>query len=160
MTGYRVEPLREEHARAILGWRYPPPYDFYDPPEDSHQEAYVREFLNPALSFHAVLDSAGSFVGFCSYGLDGQVPGGEYSDEALDIGLGMKPELTGRGLGQEFFDAVLRFARQNLDALAFRVTVAAFNERAVRLYRKFGFQVCDEFNDARFDVPYVIMVKE
>jgi len=160
MNDYRLEPLREEHARAILDWRYPPPYDFYDPPEDDNSEYYVTEFLNPELRFHAVLNRDDQFVGFCSYGRDGQVPGGDYSREALDIGLGMKPELTGKGMGEEFFEAILRFAARNLKPAGYRVTVASFNARAISLYRKFGFTADSEFQDARFNVPHTILVRD
>ena len=157
MTGYRIEPLREEHARDILNWRYPSPYDFYDPPCDSHAEYYVREFLNPELHFHAVLDPGGEFVGFCSYGRDGQVPGGHYPEGALDIGLGMKPEFTGRGRGRRFFESILAFAEEVLGASRFRVTVARFNQRAINVYVDAGFEEVHNFQDDHFNVEYAIL---
>lgn len=158
MTGYRIEPLKEEQARDILTWRYPSPYDFYDPPIDSHADYYIREFLNPALQFHAVMDCDGEFIGFCSYGRDGQVPGGEYPDGALDIGLGMKPEYTGRGRGRDFFHAILAFAEAQLGAERFRVTVARFNQRAINVYIDAGFEEVQRFYDAHFSVEYTILV--
>ncbi|HKI74336.1 MAG TPA: GNAT family protein [Pseudomonadales bacterium] len=160
MTSFRVVPLKEEHARQILLWRYPPPYDFYDPPEEGDPEYYVSEFLNPTLRFHAVLDELGRFIGFCSFGLDGQVPGGNYARDALDIGVGMKPEFTGAGLGARFFEAILQHAAQDPGVQRFRVTVANFNKRAMTLYRKFDFRKCDEFEDARHGVPYTIMIRD
>lgn len=160
VSGYRLEPLREEHARAILGWRYPPPYDFYDPPEDGHYERYVREFLRPELGFYAILCEEEGLVGFCSYGEDGQVPGGDYSDKALDIGLGMRPELTGCGRGKAFLDAILKFASRNLAADTYRLTVADFNERAIKLYGQFGFREHSGFFDARANVPYTILIRD
>lgn len=160
MTGYRIEPIKEEHARDILAWRYPPPYDFYDPPADPRTEYYVREFLNPGLQFHAVLDAGDKFIGFCSYGRDGQVPGGHYPDGALDIGLGMKPEYTGQGRGQVFFESIVAFAGHTLGAERFRVTVANFNRRAVSLYMKSGFEWVDSFQDPRSNVDYTILLRD
>ncbi len=154
---YRLEPLKEDHAWDILGWRYPEPYDFYDPPEDDNAEHYVGEFIRPELQFHAVLDLNQQMIGFCSYGLDGQVPGGDYSQPALDIGLGMKPEYTGRGLGIAFFDAILDYAQTTMGASHFRLTVADFNKRAIALYRKFGFRATSEFVDSRNQVQYTIL---
>ncbi|MEO2177145.1 MAG: GNAT family N-acetyltransferase [bacterium] len=152
--------MNEEHARDILGWRYPTPYDFYDPPGDGPVEHYVLKFTRPELQFHAVLNKHDQFVGFCSYGIDGQVPGGDYSYPALDIGLGMKPEFTGQGTGVVFFTAILRYANKVLGARMLRLTVANFNQRALSLYDKFGFYATSEFTDARNQVEYTILLGE
>ena len=76
----------------------------YDPPSDDRSAYYVQQFIQPELHFHAIMNLQQEFVGFCSFGADGQVPGGDYSLAALDIGLGMKPEYTGRGLGRQPVD--------------------------------------------------------
>lgn len=155
-----VEPIREEHARDILRWRYPSPYDFYNPPAGGDHEGYVSEFLRPELGFHAVIAANGEFVGFCSYGRDGQVPGGDYRESALDIGLGMKPRFTGQGYGRRFFGAILDFANRNLAPGQFRLTVANFNQRAFKLYRDFGFVPYDEFVEVRTGVAYTILIRK
>ncbi len=156
LNEYHIERLQAEHARDILSWQYPPPYDFYNPPSQS--ESYIREFLNPVLQFHAVLDAEDRLVGFCSFGIDGQVPGGNYNSPALDIGLGMKPSFTDQGRGDAFFRAILDYARNQFDADRVRLTVATFNERALRLYRKFGFVVQSRFTDRRNHVDYIVLV--
>jgi len=159
MTNYHLTPLREEHAFDILGWRYPQPYDFYDPPSDRPAEEYVREFVRPEYQFHAVLDNKDKFSGFCSFGIDGQVPGGNYREEALDIGLGMKPELTGNGRGYQFFRSIIQHAQMTFEFEIYRLTVANFNERALNLYKHFGFVHEDEFTDTALSVPYTILVR-
>jgi ribosomal-protein-alanine N-acetyltransferase len=155
---YRVTPLEEHHAWDILSWKYPTPYDFYNPPVDDQGEHYVRQFLRPELQFHAVIDRLENMVGFCSYGLDGQVPGGDYQLDALDIGLGMKPEFTGQGLGSAFFDAILTYAVRTVNPDKVRLTVAKFNRRAEKLYENFGFELEDEFLDMS-KVPYRILIR-
>jgi len=160
LNNYRIEPLQEVHAWDILTWRYPVPYDFYNPPEDDRGQIYVREFTKPELQFHAILNSAQQLVGFCSYGIDGQVPGGDYSKSALDIGLGMKPEFTGQGLGKGFFSAILDFARQTMSPGQIRLTVANFNKRAFRLYASFGFVSESQFTDRRNQVKYTILLAD
>lgn len=157
---FSIEPLTADQAREILDWRYPPPYDFYNPPGTRHDEGYIRQFLNPALKFHGVMNAHGSLIGFCSFGVDGQVPGGDYSAEALDIGLGMKPVLTGKGLGPVFFGSILDHAARMLEPDFYRLTVANFNQRAINLYRKFGFQPATEFKDEQLQIPHVILVRE
>ena len=57
----------------------------------------------------------GDLVGYCCYGLDAQVPGGEYlinMPAVLDIGVGMKPNLTGAGRGHDFVSAILEYANE------------------------------------------------
>lgn len=156
--GFWLELLREADARAILGWRYPEPYDFYNPPDDGRDDEYVQAFLDPYLCFHAIRDHNGMFVGFCSYGLDGQVPGGDYAQDALDIGLGMRPGLTGQGHGRAFFEAILKHARLVFAPERFRLTVARFNTRAMRLYEGFGFTEQSRFEQHL--VTYCVLMRE
>ena len=84
-------------------------------------------------------DENGRLVGFCSFGEDGQVPGGDYSTDALDIGMGIHPDFTGQGLGSSFVLAVLDYAQRKFQPTTFRVTIAAFNQRARHVWGKNGF---------------------
>jgi len=79
----------------------------------------------------------------------------------LDIGLGMKPELTGQGLGKTFFRTILAHTKTLADAEPrVRLTVATFNQRAMRLYSHFGFQEVERFLDTLAGVDYTVMVRE
>ena len=160
MSRFHVTLLEESHALQILGWKYPPPYDFYNPPNDRPAAEYVKELLNPEFQFHAVLDEDREFVGFCSFGSDGQVSGGHYQGQALDMGVGMKPELTGQGFGYPFFDAILQHAIKRYEPEWIRVTVANFNGRALNLYRKFGFTLLDQFKDDGLGFRYSILIRQ
>ena len=92
---YLFRPTNEEDAREIAAWRYEAPYDFYE----------------RRRGYYAVL-SGGELVGFC-YGLGGQLPGFDYpGDGCIDIGLGLRPDLTGKGLGLKFIRAGLQFGRR------------------------------------------------
>ena len=141
-----IGPMTEEAARAVLAWRYEGLYAFYNTdPQDLHDG--LQEML--AGSYYAATDGHGALVGFFCFGAPAQVPGGHlydlYADEALDIGLGMRPDLTGRGLGRGFLTAGLDFARQRFAPATFRLAVAAFNQQAIRLDEKLGFQAVATF---------------
>ena len=129
----RVAPLTREHADDLVTWRYQPPYDVYD-----LVRATPEELLDPAAGFHALL-AGEELVGFRSYGADGQVPGWDYDDAALDTGGGLRPSLTGQGLGCAAIAAGLAHGRVAYAPDAFRVTVAAFNTRALRTVESLGF---------------------
>ena len=160
MNPYTLQILTEAQACHILTWRYPLPYDFYNPPDDDHKAHYVSQFVKPELNFHSVLNANKEMMGFCSYGLDGQVLGGDYSTEALDIGLGMDPRYTGKGLGLAFFAAILNHAESHFGADKIRLTVANFNLRALRLYEKFGFLAESDFIDKRNYTAYTILTAD
>jgi ribosomal-protein-alanine N-acetyltransferase len=57
----------------------------------------------------------------------------------------MRPDLAGRGLGDGFVLAGLRFAKKAYSLPTFRLTVAAFNLRAVRVYERLGFEAVEAF---------------
>lgn len=141
---YSIKPLTEADARALRSWRYSEPYAIYNL-AGADEEEDLRYFLDPRNGFHGIVNEDGVLVGFCSFGEDAQVPGGDYTMDALDIGLGLRPDLTGRGLGAAVLDAILCFAQDQFDATQFRATVATFNLRSRRLFERHGFRVTQTF---------------
>jgi ribosomal-protein-alanine N-acetyltransferase len=71
------------------------------------------------------------------------------------IGLGLRPDCTGKGLGQAFVEAGLEYAKQKFDPATFRLSVATFNRRAIRVYEKVGFKpdgvFMNETNDGQYE---------
>ena len=148
--------MNEAAARAIATWRYEAPYEVYSLNTGDEDEV-VRCFLDPANAYHAIVDGGRRLVAYCCFGPDARVPGGEYDSLALDIGLGVRPDLTGQGLGHAFVHAVLDFARQEYAPAEFRVTVAEFNRRAQRVWKAAGFQPVQRFERAPDSMPFVIL---
>ena len=154
---YSFNKMGEISASAILGWRYDPPYDIYNLASDD-VESVVQSMMDPQNAYFSITDEKGELAAYCCFGREGQVPGGDYSSDALDIGMGVRPELTGRGLGHEFVDSVLDFAGTTFAPHMYRVTVAEFNERALRVWEKAGFQRPERFQRDRDKRPFVILV--
>jgi RimJ/RimL family protein N-acetyltransferase len=152
-----IQPLAEAHARAMLGWHYEPPYDVYDL-GGSDADEVVKSLLAPEYAYHAILSPGGELVAFCCFGADAQVPGGDYTAEALDIGLGVRPDLTGQGRGSAFVQAVLDFAGQTRPSPAYRVTIAEFNARAQRVWQKAGFCRVQRFVSTHSGRPFATYV--
>lgn len=149
--------MDERRAREIACWRYPPPYDIYNLAESEEAVAYA---LDPQNNFFAMEDEKGALVGFCSFGQDGQVPGGDYRLEALDIGLGIRPGLTGQGQGIDFVSCVLDFARKAFAPSRFRVTIAAFNRRAQRVWKRAGFRPVECFRHEENGQKFMVFLGE
>lgn len=55
------------------------------------------------------------------------------------IGLGLRPDHTGRGFGLAFVEAGLDHARSKFDPQELSLAVAAFNRRAITVYERAGF---------------------
>jgi ribosomal-protein-alanine N-acetyltransferase len=134
-----VEALNDDQAAEIAEWRYEFPYEWYDTSADPRR---VELFANPARRTHlrAVVDD-GELVGFVNFVPDG---------DEVRLGLGMRPDLTGRGLAQPFIEAGLDYARREWRPRMFRLWVAQWNERALRAYRRAGFREVPSAEESRF----------
>lgn len=149
---YTISPLSGKNAREITTWSYDPPFDLYDlAPE------HLSSLLNPDYRYHQVMDQNGSLVGYCCFGLDAQVPGGNYllkETRVLDIGISMRPDLVGQGLGKNFVSAILDYAAKIYQSEHFRVTIADFNQRSLRTFQILGFKIQGSFTRELVDVQY------
>lgn len=152
------QPMNEVHARTLIDWRYEPPYDIYNLSPDD--EADIDFFIDPQTGHYSMTNEQGELLAFCCFGREGQVPGGDYSTDALDIGLGVRPDLTGQGRGALFVNAVLDFARRTFSPPMFRVTVAEFNQRALRVWTKAGFRPVQTFSREPDGLTFVVLIRE
>jgi len=162
---YQFRPFTAAAARTMLSWRYPPPLDLYNfNPTPESLNADVAYLLDPAFHYHAAVDPAdpaGRMMGFCSFGEDAQVPGGDYSHPALDIGLSLAPSLIGQGLGDGLLAAILDLSRDLFHPARFRATVVDFNPRSRRLFEKAGFRQTQTFHPPdRPQLNFVILERD
>ena len=127
---YRFEPMSEQQARAVADWHYDPPYDFYDAVADPEDLAELLDPAQRAGRYFAALGDSGDLVGFFMF---------KHERDTVVIGLGLRPDLTGCGLGLPFLLAGLDFARARYAPARFRLMVATFNRRAIRVYEQAGF---------------------
>jgi [ribosomal protein S18]-alanine N-acetyltransferase len=151
-------PMDEANARAFLSWRYDAPYDFYNIPASAVE--YLSFFTDPHNTYYSISSDDGTLEAFCCFGADAQVPGGDYSADALNVGLGIRPDLTGQGHGDAYLAAILAFARQTFAPTILRTTVAEWNTRSQRLWVKAGFQPIQVFPRAEDGMPFVLLIRE
>ncbi|MGE8052399.1 GNAT family N-acetyltransferase [Bacillus mycoides] len=135
-----IHKLTEEEANEISTWTYDEPYTLYSFSGDAE---VIEELLDG--TYYGCYDEKGDLIGYFCFGENAQVPGGRDAnlyegEDVVDIGLGMKPELTGKGMGKLFFQAGIEFAAEELNSKMFRLSVATFNKRAISLYKTIGFQ--------------------
>lgn len=156
---FTYEIMDEACALEIAHWRYAPPYDFYNH-NPEHFDQIVKAYLNPDYHYYTVWDQNDQLLGFRCFGEDARVPGGDYSDDTLDMGGGLKPDLCGQGLGALVMDSVFEFAKAEYSPHAFRATVAAFNRRALHACTKVGYQEIQRFFNPSLQRTFVVLWRE
>ncbi|MFB1050384.1 GNAT family N-acetyltransferase [Paraliobacillus sp. JSM ZJ581] len=133
---YQFNKLSQEQAEHIaFNWKYERAYSFYNMTAD---EEDLTEFLNPLQrgDKYFIVTKGNEEVGFFCF---------ENEGESIDIGLGLKPELTGRGIGLEFLKVGLDYAMSKYNPIEITLSVATFNERAIKVYKKAGFESTENF---------------
>ncbi len=154
-----IRPVTPADAAAIARWRYPPPYEMY-----SFAAEDAEWLLRPELRYPAAYDEHHELVGYFCYGEDARIPAavesGLYADvRLLDVGLGMRPDRTSQGLGTAFLSAGLKFGERTFSPNGFRLTVAEWNSRAVRLYERSGFSATGAFTVQESGISFLVMTR-
>lgn len=123
-------------AESIAAWHYDELFGFYDMTFDADDLALFTDENSWRLT------DLGSRERFLAVHADGELAGFfsvQGSPDLCTIGLGLAPHLTGRSLGQGFVAAGLEFARERWAVSKFRLEVASFNARAIKVYERAGF---------------------
>jgi RimJ/RimL family protein N-acetyltransferase len=140
-------PMSEAFAREVAAWSYPPPYDLYGWPDWEQMVRDGYEFADPAIravQYRAVVDLS-------------QRPEGEGEKQPVGfvqffpmanvtrLGMGLRPESCGRGYGPLVAQAAAEEALRLYPGLPVDLEVLAWNERAIKAYRKAGFAAEDDY---------------
>lgn len=136
---YTFNKMSQESALTIADkWHYEEPYSFYDALED--MEDY-QELISPELRnnnyFEAKIDQ--ELVGFFSIFK-------EKEEDQIEIGLGLRPDLCGKGLGKALLNQVEEYVISIYHPSKFILSVAAFNNRAIKVYQSCGYRIVGEEN--------------
>ena len=143
---FRIEHLTQSDAEKIALWHYEGEYAFYDSEADAED---LSELLDPSLrgdTMFSVRDGACELVGFFAF---------QNTDGVVDFGLGLRPDLTGKGLGAAFVRTGLDFVQSQFSPKTIQLRVAAFNKRAIKVYQRVGFNEVEHYmnrtNGGEFD---------
>ncbi|MWV47622.1 GNAT family N-acetyltransferase [Paenibacillus sp. HJL G12] len=132
--------MSREQARMCSSWTYVPPYDrIYGWLPWDQMEALGVEFGDPDIrsqQYISVLDAEGSLSGFAQ--LFPMI-------NVVRLGIGMRPDLCGNGMGKSFVQTIVREARIRYPDLPVDLEVQDWNERAIRTYLKSGFEITDTY---------------
>lgn len=136
---FYVVPMESLHAREICEWEYSPPYNIYGWMSWEQMEALGVEFGDPLLrseQYVSVVDEQGNLCGFAQlFPMEGVVR----------LGVGMRPDLCGNGMGQQFMQAIVQAALARYPDREIDLEVLTWNQRAIRAYQKSGFTITDTY---------------
>ncbi|PGZ10957.1 GNAT family N-acetyltransferase [Bacillus cereus] len=134
---YTYTVMTQEEAEEIAyNWHYEGEYSFYDIEADQEDLAEFLDDESRGDDTFAVKEN-GTLTGFFSFC--------KINNRTIDIGLGMRPNITGNGLGLQFVKAGLDFSKENYNCDYITLSVAAFNKRAIKVYKKVGFEAVGTF---------------
>ena len=123
--------MNEKYANGIVSnWHYDDVYSFYDMAADEDDLRIFMDTKNWQNTIRAVLNENDEFW----------------------LSLGLRPDLTGQGLGEGFVLECIRHAisRYKLTKHTIKLAVALFNRRAIKVYQRAGFI---EINKTIRDTP-------
>lgn len=105
------------------------------------EQEYLEKVYHSDKDLYLVAECDGEIVGSCHLST--------YPKERLahraEIGLSVKKDMWGNRIGTQFMEKLLDFARNVAHAEIVSLEVRSDNERAIALYRKFGFETVGTF---------------
>ncbi len=127
---YKIEKMTQNIAVHIADdWKYPDEYSFYDMTADPEDYAEIISEDLRGDRYYSVFENDRLIGYFFFY----------EEDVFVEIGLGLRPDLTGQGKGIEFFNLITEFIVNRTNNKILRLSVAKFNKRAIKVYKKAGF---------------------
>jgi RimJ/RimL family protein N-acetyltransferase len=124
-----VRQLTVEDGLAMAGWSSPGAWRIED----------ALEAPEPDEGYWAVVDSTDTLIGFCCLGAAARVPGQPEDQWALDVAIGIRPQLAGRGWGGDLGRAAVAYASSVASDRRLRTTVPDWNEIGRHAARQAGF---------------------
>ena len=138
MPGGRDEislgPLRDSDLESIVTWRYGGEYTLYDLSAGDR-----ATFTDPANEYLAIR-RRDDLVGYVCLGTEARVAGMTGDPGLIDLGVGIRPDLTGQGQSRWLMPAILSALDRRLGTVTFRAVIKDWNERAQRAAEHAGFR--------------------
>ena len=129
---YTFVPINERYDNDIASNRhYDDVYPFYDMAADEDDLRIFMNTTNWQNTIKAVLNENDELAGWITFYTE---------NNQFRLSLGLRSDLTGRGLGKEFVSECVRYAISGYRIEhTIKLAVALFNQRAIEVYQRAGF---------------------
>ncbi len=136
MQNFKKFSMNEDIARQIISWVYDDDYAIYNLPSYEEMKEKNYGMVNP--------EKADSYI--CYLSNDEVIAYSnikETKDKRIFIGIGLKPEYCGKGLGSYFLNDTIDEIKNRYPNFSIYLEVRPWNTRAIKLYKKVGFIITD-----------------
>lgn len=135
--------MNQTYANTVSKWHYDGVYSFYDMAADEDDLRILMDTNNWRDMIKAILNEDDELVGWAAFYTE---------NDEFRLSLGLSPDLTGQGLGEEFVSECVNYAisHYELTQCSIKLAVALFNQRAIKVYQRAGFT---ETNKTIRDTP-------
>uniref|UniRef100_UPI0034A054ED GNAT family N-acetyltransferase n=1 Tax=Saccharibacillus sp. CPCC 101409 TaxID=3058041 RepID=UPI0034A054ED len=145
--------MTESDGEQISRWSYEKPYDIYGWMPWAQMKELGIEFGDPELRERQYVSvyRSGELQGFAQL-----FP----LSSTIRLGIGMRPDLCGHGLGTLFVQAVTAEALRRAPDYEIDLEVLTWNQRAIKVYTRAGFSIADTYERMTPDgmKPFYCMV--
>lgn len=148
-----IRPIRPAAAHIIQTWRYHGVMERYNIPtnDETHQRMCQHDG-----GYWQVRDEQGALHGFIIIGKRAQIDAGDYPASAVDILIGLRPDLIGRLHGSALCHVAVTHARTLHPERTLRVSIPTTHVAALAVWQRAGF-----FPEYAFmsqdEVPFVVL---
>lgn len=118
--------------------------------DEPWSERSIIEDFNNVLSRYFVYIENSQIIGYISFWY--------IINEAHITNIVVKNEMRGQGIGKKLIEALIKFAEEN-DMIGLTLEVSTKNERALGLYKKYGFTITGtrpEYYEKSKDDAYIL----
>jgi enoyl-CoA hydratase/carnithine racemase len=127
---FRVRQLTIEDGLDLASWSRPGAWHIED----------ALEAPEPDEGYWAVVDRHDILLGFCCVGAAARVPGAPQDDYVIDVAIGIRPQLAGRGWSGPLGRAAVQYAASVALDRRLRTTVPEWNEIGRHAAQQAGFK--------------------
>lgn len=132
--------LSEENAKEICRWKYKPPYDVYNWwswDKLIQLNEPITDPIKRQKDFLGVFTSDNKFIGFAVFS--------NPTKGVTRLGLGLKPNMCGKGLGKALMSLILEEVKKRYPDNKIDLEVLTWNKRAYKTYLESGFEVVETY---------------
>ena len=123
----------EEYAIDICNWNYDGGYSVYNMPSFDEAKKKNYSIANPS-----------RYSEYLCYGINKELVAyiklNFKENNEIYVGIGLKPNVTGKGLGKHILNFALEYIKQNYASYTPMLEVRSWNTRAIKCYTAVGFK--------------------
>ena len=133
---YIVENMNEKFARQICSWKYEGEYEIYNTVSFEEMKSKKISLLDPERMNNYICFIDEEYNEVIAY-----INIMKKENDDIFIGIGLKPNLCGKGLGKEFLQIGIKKALDRYPRHKIVLQVRSWNKRAIKSYLNTGFKI-------------------